>query len=227
MSSRISRVEIIVLSIVVLFLLIGFYLVFTSVPAYEAFVVEDGIVEWLTVIGLLLASFTCLSRAVRLRREKSTAFVIVSTLMGLVLFFGAGEEISWGQRIFGIQSSEYFQQHNTQGETNIHNLVLGGVKINMWIFSFLLSFVLAIYLIVVPILYHKKQWMRRLIDYWGIPLPKAYQSIAIVALFLSTEIIPHGKRAELAELIIANLLFLVIAYPANEQTFKPTHTPNP
>jgi hypothetical protein len=42
--------------------------------------------------------------------------------LGLVLFFFFGEEISWGQRIFGIHSTESLKQMNAQGETNIHNL---------------------------------------------------------------------------------------------------------
>jgi hypothetical protein len=45
--------------------------------------------------------------------------------LGLILFFFCGEEISWGQRIFGIHSTESINSVNAQGETNIHN---------MWIF---------------------------------------------------------------------------------------------
>jgi hypothetical protein len=45
-------------------------------------------------------------------------------LLGLLLFFFFGEEISWGQRIFGFQSSAALKQFNAQGETNIHNMWL-------------------------------------------------------------------------------------------------------
>ena len=38
------------------------------------------------------------------------------------LFFIAGEEISWGQRIFEVASPEYFLSTNKQLETNLHNL---------------------------------------------------------------------------------------------------------
>ena len=33
----------------------------------------------------------------------------------------AGEEVSWGQHIFGWEASEYWQSLNDQGETNLHN----------------------------------------------------------------------------------------------------------
>ena len=42
--------------------------------------------------------------------------------MALIFIFGAGEEISWGQRIFNVESSEYFLENNAQGETNLHNM---------------------------------------------------------------------------------------------------------
>jgi hypothetical protein len=56
-------------------------------------------------------------------------------LMGLVFVFGAGEEISWGQRILNIESSEFFVKHNAQREINIHNLIVNGKKINKIIFG--------------------------------------------------------------------------------------------
>ncbi|MBP1768446.1 MAG: hypothetical protein H6P98_2561, partial [Candidatus Aminicenantes bacterium] len=46
----------------------------------------------------------------------------VCLLLALVFFLGAGEEISWGQRIFHIRPPEYFQSKNVQHELNIHNL---------------------------------------------------------------------------------------------------------
>lgn len=42
-------------------------------------------------------------------------------LLGLLFFFGAGEEISWGQRIFDFETPE-FMASNIQGEFSVHNL---------------------------------------------------------------------------------------------------------
>ena len=42
--------------------------------------------------------------------------------LALLFFFGAGEEISWGQRIFGFKTPEPLAQVNKQDELNLHNL---------------------------------------------------------------------------------------------------------
>jgi hypothetical protein len=42
---------------------------------------------------------------------------------GVVLFFIAGEEVSWGQRIFGWESFGVFETHNFQKETTLHNFL--------------------------------------------------------------------------------------------------------
>jgi hypothetical protein len=136
------------------------------------------------------------------------------------LIFGAGEEISWGQRILGLKSPEYFKEHNAQGETNLHNLVLGGVRLNRWIFSIGLTVVLGSYILLVPFLYRTKNWMRRFVNYCGIPLPRAYQIVAFIIVWALTELMPDGKRAEIAEEGTALLLYLIIAFPMNQKTFE-------
>ncbi len=40
----------------------------------------------------------------------------------LLCFVACGEEVSWGQRILGIETPEYIAKHNKQGEFNLHNL---------------------------------------------------------------------------------------------------------
>lgn len=42
--------------------------------------------------------------------------------LALLFFFGAGEEISWGQRLLGFQTPEPLSQVNRQEEFNLHNL---------------------------------------------------------------------------------------------------------
>lgn len=218
-TARLNKTEIIILSLVVLMLTAGFILVFTNDRSFMLYTQEDGIVEWLTVLGLLLGAVVCFKRFLHFFKSRSWLFLSVTVLIGLILFFGAGEEISWGQRILGIKSPEYFQQNNLQGETNFHNLMLGDFKVNKWIFSIALSVFLGIYILVIPFLYRTKTWMQNLVTYSGIPLPKVIHIIAFVAVFLLTELMPSGKRAEILEAATALLLFLIIRFPANEKTF--------
>lgn len=44
--------------------------------------------------------------------------------LALLFFFGAGEEISWGQRIFGFKTPAPLAQVNKQDELNLHNLTV-------------------------------------------------------------------------------------------------------
>lgn len=232
MKWSISRVEVVVLVLVFLSIAAGFIIFFIDKDLFfrqevingmlveTGYVSEDRLVEWLSVMGLLCASFVCFQRFFKLRKVKPAIFLVIAFLFGIVLFFAAGEEISWGQRLFGLKSPEYFQQNNTQGETNLHNLVLGGVRLNRWIFSVALTVVMSLYIVIVPLLYRKKKWMKNLVDTAGIPLPKPYQIIVFLVLFVITELLPDGKRAELLELGTAWLLFLIVTYPYNRNAFQ-------
>lgn len=197
----------------------GFFLFYTDISRFGQYVQEDGIVEWITVAGLLAGSVVCFSRFIKLFLKKSKWFLLITFCLGLFLFFSAGEEISWGQRILGIQSPEYFQKNNSQQETNLHNLVVGGVKINKLIFSLMLIIGLCIYLAIVPVLYHKNNAIKNSVDALGIPVPRLYQVIGFLLVFVLTSLIHHGKKAELLECVGALLFFLIMLYPKNKEIF--------
>ncbi len=42
--------------------------------------------------------------------------------LALVFLLGAGEEISWGQRIFNVNTPDWLETINNQKETNLHNI---------------------------------------------------------------------------------------------------------
>jgi cell division protein FtsW (lipid II flippase) len=218
---KLLTVEKIILFLVLAILAAGYILFYTDLPKFEAYVREDGIVEWMTVLGLLLGCITCIGRFITLRKHRSPWFLFVTLALALLLFFAAGEEISWGQRLFNIQSSEFFREKNSQGETNLHNLVVSGVKINKIIFSIGLVAAMGIYLVLLPLLYSKRT-VKNFVDKSGIPLPRAYQVISILLLFGITSLLAHEKRAELLEAGITLLFFLIIRYPANKQVFQKT-----
>ncbi|MCU0396469.1 MAG: hypothetical protein MUC73_00065 [Cyclobacteriaceae bacterium] len=76
---------------------------------------EDGLFEYLTALFFLLASLTLF----RLFIAKRNVWIL---LLALLLFFGFGEEISWGQRILGFGTPESLSKLNVQGETTLHNI---------------------------------------------------------------------------------------------------------
>ncbi len=217
---RLSPVEWVVMVMGAVFIAVGFFLFYTDKEKFDQYVQEDGLVEWITVLGLLAGAIVCFGRFKRLFAKKPKWFLFITLFLGLFLFFAAGEEISWGQRLIGIQTPEYFQKHNAQQETNLHNLVVSGVKLNKLIFSILLVGALCIYLLLIPVLYGRNLPAQSLIDRWGIPVPRLYQVIGFVLVFGLTSLIPDGKRAELLECVGALLVFLIMLYPVNKKTFS-------
>lgn len=83
---------------------------------------EDGLVEWATVFAFVGAAIWNAAQA----RRAVTGALGRALLVGLVLFCGfvAGEEISWGQRLFAFQPPEVFLAHNFQQELNVHNVLM-------------------------------------------------------------------------------------------------------
>jgi hypothetical protein len=214
-----SLTEKLVLGSLLVILILGYIFFYTNLPLFVRYVEEDGTVEWLTVVGLMLGCIVSMFRFFKLIGKRNWWFLTVTLGLGLVLFFGSGEEISWGQRIFGIKSPEFFQKNNAQHETNFHNLIVDHIKLNKLIFSTLLSIALGIYLVIVPILFEKNQKIKSLLNYSGIPVPRLYQVISFILLIIITSLLHHEKNAELLECGTGLLLFLIIRYPKNEPIF--------
>ena len=188
---RPTRVEAFFYAILLQFLLFGLYFAHTNLEYFESvFVVEDGLVEWLTVVWLLLASGLCLKRFVTLQGKRPKFFLAMLLVFSAMFIFGAGEEISWGQRLLNVESSEFFQAHNAQGETNLHNLVVSGKKINKMIFGVTLGILVALYCLVLPTLARKYRPVMKLVQKFAIPLPRGRHVVMYLVLFLLVEINP-------------------------------------
>ena len=222
LSLHFSLTEKLILFVSALILLAGVVLPYTNLSLFYSYVQEDGLVEWITVAGLLTSAFICFYRFAKLVRRKRAWFLFVTLLFGLFLLFVAGEEVSWGQRIFRLATPEFFQKHNSQQETNLHNLVVGGVKINKLVFSILLIAALGVFFLVLPWLYQKSKSVRRFLDRSGVPVPQWYQVFVILLLFGLTTLIPipESKNWELLECCAFQLFFLVVVYPRNREIFS-------
>jgi hypothetical protein len=92
-----------------------------------AAVPEDHFFELIGASSLLVTSFLFLYgfRVAKKLLDKTWISIIKQLVylgLALLFFFGAGEEISWGQRIFGFKTPESLAQVNKQDELNLHNL---------------------------------------------------------------------------------------------------------
>jgi len=87
---------------------------------------EDGFMENLGALSFLLTSVVFFGIFLQLRKAKETtpkdlgAWYWYLTL-AILFFFVAGEEISWGQRLFNWGTPDWMES-NVQKETTIHNL---------------------------------------------------------------------------------------------------------
>jgi hypothetical protein len=183
------------------------------------YTVEDGFIEWMTVLPLLLVIFLSGYRFSVLYRHRRLPFLLALLGLMLLCFFAAGEELSWGQRFLNRESPAFFRAHNSQKETNLHNLVISGKSIYLIIFSRLLIFVMAFYLVVLPFLYARKPKIKAFINSLAVPIPKLYQIIAFFLVFGLISLCPSGKRAELLEFSSCFLILLIVAYPRNPEIF--------
>lgn len=88
---------------------------------YDVISREDHLIENLTAVALFSAGLFLVLGGIKNTYKKSSINALL-IFVGVLFFFGAGEEISWGQRIFGWETPDRLMEINDQNETNIHNI---------------------------------------------------------------------------------------------------------
>ena len=186
----------------------------------EVYTKEDGAAENGTALFLLFSSILLIYRFFKLYKFKKPLWMVGILGLALIFMFGAGEEISWGQRIFNVESSEYFLENNAQGETNLHNMVVDGKKVNKIIFSQLLTVVLVIYLIITPLLYRKFEGIKNLANMFAVPIVKWQHTIAFLSCTALITFMPSNRKWELYELAFGVIFFLIFLNPLNKNIYS-------
>ena len=190
------------------------------------FTVEDGFIEWMTSITLFGAFCFSVHRLVTAHRLFALRGKFILLLVALVCLFGAGEEISWGQRVFDIETPTSLRERNAQKELNLHNLTFQWngkeVKINRLVFGRGLALALMLYLLVLTPLYRRNQRVRRLVDSWAIPMPAIHHIVAYVMVVGVVELlINSSKRGEMTEFAGAIVFMLNVVFAANRHIYDP------
>ena len=128
---------------------------------------EDGPLENLTALLFFIAGLIFLWSARKAKdgqRLEGAYAVFFLVAWGVLMIVFAGEEISWGQRIFGFETPEAIDRANKQNEFNIHNLAFfdsyGGTGNYVSIFMLTVG-------IVLPVMDRLFPLIRRI----GIPVP--------------------------------------------------------
>ena len=200
----------------------GLILIHYDLEAFKVWIREDGLVEWLTFLELLaMSGYSFVMTAHLGHSEGERVARRVWLFFGLLFLFGAMEEISWGQRILGIESPEWFLKHNRQFETNLHNLVIYGVNLNKVIFGRFLGIMVLIYMLALPVLYRFHRKFRDFINWWAIPVPQNYQILLfiLVNIILQFHLGLMKKVSEMRELFTCFVFFLILIHPFNDRVF--------
>ena len=201
-----------------LVLAVGIYLI-SPTYFYLRFAAEDGLVEYGTAVCLLLASIILLRNGISLRRHAAKLAAGLTFFYAFMFFFGAGEEISWGQRIFGWETSEAMKEINRQDETTIHNIEIGGVALTKHLFGPVLTFTILMYLLVLPFAYPASARVKGFIDKIALPVPgKRHAALALLGSVIIA-VIDVERKWEVYELIFGLLVVSIFLMPQN-----PEHT---
>jgi len=88
---------------------------------------EDSLFETLTAAALFVSGVLLFLVVFYVRKDtqtpQKTVTIVIFLFLCLVVFIAAGEEISWGQRIFTWETPRFFRGRNIQDETNLHNFL--------------------------------------------------------------------------------------------------------
>lgn len=160
---------------------------------------EDSFFEWITALSFLTASVLLF---ISFRKSKNVWLL----LLGLLLFFGAGEEISWGQRIAGFETPEALNQINVQREFNIHNLEffnrkqLNGsnstgihrlLEMDLLFKLFCLAFG-----VLLPLIYRYHNWSRTLIEQLRLPAPPLVLGLFFLINWIFLKLVTHDPPTD-------------------------------
>ena len=162
------------LGFVMIFLLIVFcgYVIFLAcydIDSYWQLIKEDGIVEYSSAFFWFFSAIVVCSHTIKLYRTETSRYQFLFNIL-LVIFFIAcgGEEISWGQRIFGIGTPELIKSINVQGEITLHNI--GSISV----FSNFFFVITLTFFLLVPFIIKKYSQIKQALYLIYFPIPNRF-----------------------------------------------------
>ena len=186
----------------------------------RGFAAEDGPLEWGTVACLLATAVVLMRRAMFLRRKNRGGAALACGGYALLFVFAAGEEISWGQRLFGWEPGDFFLEKNAQQETNLHNLVLGDVALVKTVFGPVLTLAILFYLLALPMIYERSNRVQRLATRLAIPLADRRHMILALVATLVIAVVHLPLKWESYECVFSLLILSIVLHPRNADQVK-------
>ena len=169
---------------------------------------EDGVFETLTAVFYVTGSLFCLIGFIATRRRgPSLGKYLLLGWAALFFLFGM-EEISWGQRVFGLETPEFLASRNLQDEINLHNL--NSVYANRLFYS-------SVFLagVALPSLTVFSSRFGSMVRRRGIPLPQPELIVPFALAFTFASPDWMATAPEFAVLLAATVVGLTVALKAN------------
>lgn len=214
----------------------GVFFLFAKIANFEfaaALSAEDGAIEMFGAACFFIVAAMQLWIFFNTRLErKNRIFPFLSRnvfVLGLagMFFFAFGEEISWGQRLFGWETPEALRQSNQQEETNIHNLALFHGSESLLNMSRLFNLFWLGFCVVLPILWCVSSLVNKLCSRVSLPVPPVWVAGLFLGCFISFRIYTHtvgtetlGNANELKESLLAFCFLLMSAAQLNPTTVR-------
>ncbi len=200
--------------------------------ALSRLLVEDRLVEWMqflcfAVIAVLLG----MAALERWKREpRLTLHFLGLAGLSLIVALAALEEISWFQRVIGVESPEFFRANNRQSETNLHNLAVGNASLHKTVLLKLIFLTGITHNLILPLLARWKPGVRNWAESLGLYLPPLSVALAYLALVtVSHLVIDHPRKGELGEMFgaVHYLATVFMAYFVGAAYGRPAVIENP
>ncbi|MGP1386244.1 MAG: hypothetical protein ACTS2F_21975 [Thainema sp.] len=175
---------------------------------------EDGWFEGGSAVLYGFAAIACLM-GLRQPRSPRSLWRVWCLLFATLFLVVAGEEISWGQRIWGIATPSSLESVNVQQELNFHNI--DGIHQHIRLLAVLF---IGIVCIAIPLWAQINLAFRQLLERFAVPVfPIYYSSLIVIALlFMVVPRLISGRESfamdEISELYlsIAFCLFAITQF---------------
>lgn len=119
---KVKGVERVFFLIPPIFFFILYILSLTWQDLFLNIIQEDHLLEYLQFLFCFATSIYSFRVFMKLKKHKQYLEALLFLAFSIGMFFVAGEEISWGQRILGIQTPFALKGVNVQNEITVHNL---------------------------------------------------------------------------------------------------------
>jgi hypothetical protein len=83
---------------------------------------EDSVMEWLQFLLIFTSGLIFTRSGWHLLQSRQLKVGWLYLIVAFGIFFVTGEEIAWGQRLFGWRTPEALEAVNVQQETTLHNI---------------------------------------------------------------------------------------------------------